>query len=55
MRRYEYSDEIVNVDDGHKEDRPEGIRLNPFANGDGSGSDQSHIRINLFGAEGGEA
>ena len=37
MRRYEYSDEIVNVvkqfleaDDWHY-DRPEGIRLNPFA------------------------
>lgn len=37
MRRYEYSDKIVNVvkqflaeDDWHY-DRPEGIRLNPFA------------------------
>mgnify|MGYP000850874231 FL=1 len=42
-------------DDGHEEARPEGIRLNPFANGDGSGSDQPHIRMDLFGAEGGEA
>ena len=42
--------------DGHEdEDRPEDIRLNPFTDGDGSGSDQPHIRMDLFAAEGGEA
>lgn len=42
--------------DGHAdEDRPEDIRLNPFADGGGSGSDQPHIRMDLFAAEGGEA
>jgi hypothetical protein len=41
--------------DGYKdEDRPEDIRLNPFVDGDGSGSDQPHIRMDLFAAEGGE-
>lgn len=43
-------------DGGHEDDdRPEDIRLNPFADGGGSGSDQPHIRMDLFAAEGGEA
>lgn len=37
-------------DDG----RLEGIRLNPFVDGDEPGSDQPHIRMNLFAGEGGE-
>ena len=41
--------------DHEDDDRPKGIRLNPFADGDGSGSDQPHIRMDLFAAEGGEA
>ena len=47
---------ITEEDDGSEdEDRPEGIRLNPFADESGAGSDQPHIRTNLFAAEGGEA
>ena len=43
-------------EDGHEDDdRPEGIRLNPFADGGSSGSDQPHIRMDLFAGEGGEA
>lgn len=42
-------------DDSHEDDdRPEGIRLNPFADGGGSGLDQTHIRMDLFATEGGE-
>ena len=42
-------------DDGHEdEDRPEGIRLNPFADEGGGDSDQPHIRMGLFATEGGE-
>lgn len=37
------------------DDRPEGIRLNPFVDGDEPGSDQPHIRMDLFAGEGGEA
>ena len=41
-------------DDSHEDDdRPERIRLNPFAGG-GSGLDQAHMRMDLFPAEGGE-
>lgn len=41
--------------DSHEDDdRPEGIRLNPFADGGGLGLDQSHIRMDLFSTEGGE-
>ena len=46
----EDSDEIHEDDD-----RPEGIRLNPFADEGGGVSGQSHIKVDLFGAEGGEA
>ncbi len=42
--------------DGHEdEDRPEDIRLNPFADDGGAGSGQPHIRKDLFATEGGEA
>lgn len=43
-------------DESHEDDdRPEGIRLNPFADEGGGVSGQSHIKMDLFGAEGGEA
>lgn len=43
-------------DDGHEdEDRPEVIRLNPFAGEGGGNSDQPHIGMDLFATEGGEA
>lgn len=43
-------------DDSHAdEDRPESIRLNPFEDEGESGSNQPHIRMDLFAAEGGEA
>lgn len=42
-------------EDSHEDnERPESIRLNPFVN-DGAGSDQPHVRKQLFGEEGGEA
>ena len=37
------------------DDRPEGIRLNPFADGDEPDSEQPHIRMDLFAGEEGEA
>lgn len=43
-------------DDSHAdEDRPEGIRLNPFEGESGDGLNQPHIGMDLFAAEGGEA
>ena len=43
-------------DDGHGDnDRPEGIRLNPFADSDESGLDQTYLGMDHFVAEGGVA
>ena len=37
------------------DDRPKDIRLNPFADEGGGESGKSHIKMDLFGVEGGEA
>ena len=43
-------------DERHEDDeRQKDIRLNPFADEGGGESGQSHIKMDLFGAEGGEA
>ena len=43
-------------DERHEDDdRPKDIRLNPFVDEGGGESGQSHIKMDLFGAEGGEA